>query len=252
MKLNLKTFLHPYILFGCFITSIYPQICLGQVELFSHLFGGYSYHSAAAMKLNVNDNFYEIRDVRFSSQSLKFPLYYGISIGSSVSKKLPFHLSLEFIHDKVYVREQNPVQIRKSTNPDLPAGSKQQFKYILNEFSMSHGFNYLLFKLAYPLKSVHIWQKKFTIYLGLAAGGILPHVESKHERQQREKYEFHIPSGMLELLSEYSFYKNWFLLIALKYTIARVKDAGIIGGKLSTHIKSWHFVLGMGFRLSFT
>jgi len=92
---------------------------------------------------------------------------------------------------------------------------------------MSHGFNHLLITLAYPIKVGHIWQNKYIVYIGLAAGGILPHVESKYGEQQREKYELHIPSGMLDLSSEYSFYKNWLILIAVKYSFACVKDAGM-------------------------
>ena len=250
MKINLKTFLFSGVLFCICIEGFYPRMCIGQVELFSHLYGGYSHHRPTEMKLNLNGEYYEISNVRFSSQSLRLPIYYGISAGISVSKKFPLCLSIEFIHDKAYVRESKAVQITKSTDPDRPAGHTMHFSDIMNKFSMSHGFNFILIKISYPLKSGSIWNNKYAIYMGLAAGGMLPHVESKNDNQTREKYEFHKLSGMVDLYSEYTFYKNMFLVTGIKYTYAGINDAGIVKGNLSTHIHSWHFVIGLGFRLS--
>lgn len=219
-----------------------------KIVLFFHLFSGYSYHRPADFNLSLDGYQYEINDVHFSSRSLEFPLYYGISGGSFVTLgQLRFRVGLEFLHDKIYARETRDVGIRRSTNPDYIPGNKYPFEKFLNQFSMSHGYNFLLIKLALTVFEARIAGKPLFVNAGIGVGPLVPHVESRKGTRILENYQWRGPAGMLELSGEWYVKQHLQFLAGFKLTAGRVKDADISGGTLSTRIWSGHFFLGIGF-----
>jgi hypothetical protein len=117
---------------------------------------------------------------------------------------------------------------------------------------MSHGFNYLLLKLNVPVFSPKVWNRSFNLNLGLGAGLLIPHVESKKQSQSMEKYQLKGPALMSELLAEWQLYKYVHLLSGIKFSGVWVNNATIVEGELSNRTWSWHFIFGIGIGRAFT
>jgi hypothetical protein len=171
------------------------------------------------VNLNFQNYQYKLANVQFSSRSLEQPIYYGISFGSYFRlKNRQIRISLEFIHDKSYIREKELVKVKESNNPVFLKGNSYQFNQFLDSFSMSHGFNFLLLKLNFPVFSPEVWNKPFNLILGLGAGLLIPHVESKKQEQSVEKYQIKGPAFMPELLAEWQLFNYVHLLMGIKFS----------------------------------
>jgi hypothetical protein len=233
--------------FSLLILCLFQTPGHGKPGVLLYVYGGYSYHYPANMSMTFSEYSYKINNVHFSSQSFRKPIYYGISAGWAFdTKKVPIQISLEFFHDKIYVIEHQPVQIKESNDPNLQVERTYPFEQLLNKFSMSHGFNFLLLKISYPILKTNLLKKELNINLGIAGGGLIPHVESQHHHNKKEQYEFHLPAGKIELIGKWSILENFSIVAGFKITGVKVKNAMVVGGHLSTVIVSRHFILGIG------
>ena len=78
---------------------------------------------------------------------------------------------------------------------------------------------------------------------------MLPHVESRIGKQTQEQYEWQGPAVKLDVLAIYSLSEKWMVMAGIKYSIARIKNARIFTGNVSTTISSFHFATGIGFSI---
>lgn len=218
-------------------------------KAFFQLYGGYSFHRPARMQLALNNYDYEIQDVQFSSRSFQQPWFYGFAAGIRIREgSFPIYLKAEFIHDKIYVRKHHLVEIVRSTNPEFVPGQKYPFREILQNFSMSHGYNFLLFQLSMRVVESRVSNRPFWVQTGVGGGFLVPHVESENSEGKTEKYQWLGPAGTVSLDVNWSIYRNWAWMAALRFNLAKIDRASVVGGNLSSTLRSW--VLFSGLELS--
>ncbi len=86
-------------------------------------------------------------DVQFQSRSFDPPLYYGLR-GGYFFPRLPFlGVEAEFIHLKVFSNPQQRVQVR-GVQQGTPINRERLLGEIVQQYSISHGVNLLLFNVA--------------------------------------------------------------------------------------------------------
>ncbi len=220
---------------------------LSQTGLILKFYSGYSFHQPATFKMNLLNHYYKIENVRSISGALQLPLYYGFSVKYRIHQgTFPIDLGIEFLHDKFYVQRHLTVLIQRSDNPDFPPKSEIPFEKILNRFSMSHGYNFILAKLSIPVSTSILFHRKLVFNASLAGGGSIPHVESQKGNVKIEKYQWHFPAIMAEMNSEWYFSRKGLFFLGAKMIGSRLDHAEIAGGHLSAWIWSWHIFAGLG------
>jgi len=164
-----------------------PVISSGQPEFAFQLYGGSSSHITTSVKINYSEYFYHLDDVTFFSESFVSPQYYGFQVSFMVDREnLPLRVGLEFIHDKAYVYRDAAVMLTASNDPARQTGQKYPFNRFLDDFAMSHGFNYLLLKIGYPVWEILVWKHELRIFTSLGAGLVYPTPEHAVDHRHHE------------------------------------------------------------------
>jgi opacity protein-like surface antigen len=187
-------------------------------------------------------------NVEYTDRSFHTPLYYGLRGGYFVSPHSNFGFEVEFVHAKLYSNSQQEVYvsgIREGESID----STVRLGEIVQNFSMSHGLNFLFFNLVGRLgffRNKDNQTDKVGLYSRLGIGPLIPHTESVIDRERKEQYEFHGPAYQLAAGIEINILEKLLLLLEYKFTYVSVKNAKVAYGHAENDIRTRHLVFGVG------
>ncbi|MGB9772638.1 MAG: hypothetical protein ACPL4I_01290 [Bacteroidota bacterium] len=237
----------PFFLLSAFFFSVSPASRLyAQIELGGYLGKGVTVSSDLHIVQPSQGTDVMFYDVHYEDRSFQFPLYYGLRLGYFLPGINFIGIETEFIHLKVYSNPNESVSVSGRWQ-NAPVAGMVRLGDRLQEFSISHGLNLqllnLLMRYGFP-KDAHGLQKRIHAVARIGVGAVIPHTESTIEQQHQEQYELRGPAfqasaaGDVKLVGELA----WFL--ECKYTVARVQNAGVPSGRLSTTLQSLHVVSG--------
>jgi opacity protein-like surface antigen len=183
------------------------------------------------------------QDVRFSSRSFSPPLYYGIR-GGYFSRRLPLlGFEAEFIHLKVFANPQQQVRVtgvrrNVATNAEVPLAE------IVQQYSISHGVNLLLFNVAARHRIRQAARLALTARAGV--GPTLPHTESRIEEEAQEQYELGRLAWQVSGGAEFRLWRGLFVLGEYKFTRTR-QQGKVVSGTAESLLRTHNGVFGVGF-----
>jgi len=227
-----------------FLSFFLIQFCYAQNFNFSAYIGkNFPSKTYLTISQDINKTFLKFDDVKLTDKSFEFPLYYGVKLSYNLNFVSKFLFAeLEFIHSKVYSDQE---QIVKATGiyRDSLLDSYIRFGDIVQNFSISHGLNYLLLNFGYKFPAL----AKIYPYFKFGAGISIPHFETTVDSLSFERYEVNDFVIQLAGGANLKLYKNFFGFLEFKYTQGEILKAGIFGGTADTNIKMFHFVFGLGY-----
>lgn len=187
-------------------------------------------------------------DLKFRTRAFESPLYYGLR-GSYFIPQLPFlGFEAEFIHLKVYSDPQQRVRVtgmRRGSpiSREIPLGE------IVQQYSISHGANFLLFNVAARkgFRRTNASSQGRLIFTGRAGfGPTIPHTESRIDNQFQEQYEIGRLGWQAAGGAELKLWKGIYALGEYKFT--RTNQCGkIFSGAAETVLETHHGVFGLSY-----
>ncbi|MDQ4122140.1 MAG: outer membrane beta-barrel protein [Acidobacteriota bacterium] len=194
--------------------------------------------------LNTNLTF---KDVRLSSRSFDPPLYYGLRAGYFFPQ-LPFlGIEAEFIHLKVYSNPQQRVRTA-GTRRGAPVNGEIRLGDIVQQYSISHGANFLLFNAAarrgfFPADAN---RNRLILTARAGLGPTIPHTESNIEGNQQEQYEIGRLGWQTAGGAELKLFRGLYALGEYKYTQTRQRGK-IFSGTAQSFLRTHHGVFGLSY-----
>lgn len=187
-------------------------------------------------------------NVRLRSRSFESPQYYGLRAGYFFPQAPFLGVEAEFIHLKVYSDPQQPVRVagvRRGTtiNREIALGE------IVQQYSISHGANFLLFNLAARRGFWRGDNSKRNRLLLTARAGIgptIPHTESTVEGQRQEQYELGRLGWQVAAGTELRFWRGIYALGEYKYTQTRQRGK-IADGNAESFLRTHHGIFGLSY-----
>jgi len=186
--------------------------------------------------------------VRLDSRSFDPPLYYGVR-GSYFIRGLPFlGIEAEFIHMKVYADPTQRVRVTGRyrdvwLEQELPLGQ------IVQEYSISHGLNLLLFNLvarARMLRSADVPRGRLLLNARFGLGPTIPHTESTIEGERQQQYEWGRAAWQWSAGVEFHLWRGLYALGEYKFTRTRQRGL-VVGGFAESLLRTHHGVFGLSY-----
>lgn len=188
------------------------------------------------------------RDTEFAGRSFSPPLYYGLR-GGYILPQAPFiGVEAEFIHLKVYANTQRQVQA-SGTLRGVPLNGQIQLGQVVQQYSISHGVNLLLFNVAahYRLKRDRNNPKGRFIFTGRAGlGPTIPHTESTIGGQEQQQYELGSLAWQVAGSAEVRLWRGFYFLGEYKFTRTRQRGK-IFSGEAESLLRTQHGVFGLSY-----
>lgn len=187
-------------------------------------------------------------DVRLRSRSFESPQYYGLRAGYFFRRAPFIGAEAEFIHLKVYSDPEQRVQangIRRGT----PINREIRLGQIVQQYSISHGVNLLLFNLAVRrgfAGNETSGRSRFILTGRSGIGLSVPHTESRIEGQAQEQYEIGRFSWQLAGSAEFRLIKGLYFLGEYKYTQTRQRGK-IFSGTAESFLRTHQGVFGLSY-----
>lgn len=223
---------------------VFIQACFSKSFTVSAYLGkNFPMNTYLIVSQDIKQTFLKFENIELTDKSFEFPIYYGIKLSYDLKFASPrTFIELEFIHSKVY---SNPGQIVRAVGiyKDTQMDSLIRFGDIVQNFSISHGLNYLFLNVGYRL----IQEKGFSSFFKFGVGVSIPHFETTVDSLSFERYELNSFAVQISGGLNFKIYKDLGGLIELKYTSGEIINAGIFGGTAETHIKMFHLVLGASY-----
>lgn len=187
-------------------------------------------------------------DVRLRSRSFDTPLYYGFRGGYFPRRKPAFGVEAEFIHLKVFSNPQQRVRVRGvrrglAVNGEVPLGE------IVQQYSISHGVNLLLFNAAVRRRirrSADAPGGRFILSARAGLGPTIPHTESSIEGRRQEQYETGRLAWQAAGGAEFKLLKGLYALGEYKFTRTRQRGK-VFGGTAESLLRTHHGVFGLSY-----
>jgi hypothetical protein len=187
-------------------------------------------------------------DVAYASRSFDGPLYYGIRGGYFVRGIRWLGVGADFIHLKVFAEPGQRVKASGTylggpINHELPLGEMVQ------QYSISHGVNLLLFNVAvrYPAQSDIDYPFGRLVFTGrFGIGPTLPHTESTINGKHQEQYELGRLGWQLAGGAELHLWRGLYSLGEYKFTRTRQRGK-IFTGAAESLLRTHHAVLGFSY-----
>jgi len=211
---------------------------------------GGAHTASSSLKISQPDLGNEIRfnDVRLDGRSFDPPLYYGFRAGYFLARSRAIGVEAEFIHLKVFSDPRQRVQASgrrhgQTINLELPLGQ------IVQQYSISHGVNLLLFNLAgrYRVRDgADRSASRFILSGRLGAGPTLPHTESAVDGRQQEQYELGRLGWQLAGGAEIRLWRGLYALGEYKFTRTRQRGK-IFSGRAESLLRSHQGVFGLSY-----
>ncbi|HKY44843.1 MAG TPA: outer membrane beta-barrel protein [Pyrinomonadaceae bacterium] len=186
--------------------------------------------------------------VRFSSRSFDPPLYYGFR-GGYFLDRMPFlGFEAEFIHLKVFSNPQQQVRV-SGQRRNNPLGGDVHLGDIVQQYSISHGVNLLLFNVAARhrmRRDVDAPHGRVIVAARVGLGPTLPHTESRIEGAAQEQYELGRVSWQAAGGAEFKLWRGWYVFGEYKFT--RSKQRGkVSAGTAESLLRTHHGVFGVSY-----
>lgn len=187
-------------------------------------------------------------DVRFRSRSFDPPLYYGLRGGYFLRRVPSLGVEAEFIHLKVYSNPQQIVRVaglRRGlrVSGELPLGE------IVQQYSISHGVNLLLFNAAVRRgvgRNAESPGGRLILSGRAGAGPTLPHTESSVEGLRQEQYEVGRLGWQAAGGAEFKLWRGMHLLAEYKFTRTRQRGK-VASGTAESLLRTHHGVFGLSY-----
>jgi lipid A oxidase len=189
-------------------------------------------------------------DVEYTDRSFQTPLYYGLRAGYFTAPYSNLGFEVEFIHAKLYSESRQEVYV-SGVREGESIDSTIRLGEIVQDFSMSHGLNFLFFNLVGRLglfRNRDNQADKVGLYNRVGIGLLIPHTESVIGGERKEQYEFHGPAYQLAAGAEVEVLEKLLLLLEYKFTYVSVKNAKVPHGHAESDIRTKHLVFGAGKR----
>lgn len=188
--------------------------------------------------------------VRFRARSFDPPLYYGLRGGYFIPRMPFFGVEAEFIHLKVFSNPQQRLRVRglrrnRPTDAELPLGE------IVQQYSISHGLNFLLFNAALRhgvRRGADAPNGRLILNAHLGTGPTLPHTESSVEGERQEQYEVGRLGWQLAGGAEFKLWRGLYALGEYKFTRTRQRGK-IFSGTAESLFHTHHGVFGLSYHL---
>lgn len=190
------------------------------------------------------------KDVQFKSKSFESPIYYGFRIGYFLPPLPYLGIEAEFIHLKVY---SDPEQQVRATGiyHGVPINRKLPLGEIVQQYSISHGANLLLFNIAgrYAVKKGTDSPKGLVIFTArFGLGPSIPHTESTIDGQSKGQYETGRLAWQLGASVEFKLWQGFYALAEYKFT--RTRQSGqIFSGTAESLLCTHHGIFGLSYHL---
>lgn len=178
--------------------------------------------------------------VRFNSRSFDPPLYYGFRGGYFFNRMPSLGVEAEFIHLKVFSDPQQQVRVTGERH-NVPINRELALGEIVQQYSISHGVNLLLFNVAARRR---VDRLILTARAGL--GPTLPHTESRIEEQPQEQYEFGSLGWQAAGGAEVQLWRKLYLLGEYKFTRTRQRGK-VFSGTAESLLQTYHGVFGLSY-----
>ena len=184
-------------------------------------------------------------DVRFSSRSFRGPLYYGLR-GGYFLNRLPFiGFEAEFIHLKVFSNPQQRVRV-DGLHRNAPLDAELPLGDIVQQYSVSHGVNLLLFNVAARHRIKRGTNGRLALIARAGLGPTLPHTESRIDGEAQEQYELGRRAWQASGGAELRLWRGMFFLGEYKFT--RTSQRGKVPlGTAESVFRTHHGVFGVGY-----
>ena len=186
--------------------------------------------------------------VRFRSRSFDPPLYYGFRGGYFLPRAPFLGFEAEFIHLKVFSDPGQRVQVtglRRGT----PVDGESALGEIVQQYSISHGVNLLLFNVAARRglgRDADSPDGRLILAARAGLGPTIPHTESSVEGQRQEQYEVGRLAWQAAGGAEFRLWRGLYALGEYKFT--RTKQRGeIFSGQAESLLRTHHGVFGLSY-----
>lgn len=182
------------------------------------------------------------RDVRFDSRSFEPPLYYGLRGGYFLNQLPLLGFEAEFIHLKVFSDPRQRVRVNGQRR-GVPIEGELPLGEIVQQYSISHGVNLLLFNAA----ARRGFQDGRVILTGrVGVGPTLPHTESRIEGEAQEQYEIGSLAWQAAGGAEFKLWRRLYLLGEYKFTRTRQRGK-VSAGNAESLLRTHHGVFGLSY-----
>jgi hypothetical protein len=214
----------------------------------AYLGGARTSSSSLAISQPALGNELTFEDVQFQSRSFNPPLYYGFRGGYFIRRAPFIGIEAEFIHLKVFSNPQQRVRasgVRRGAaiGRELPLGE------IVQQYSISHGVNLLLFNVAarHGIGRVPDSASGRLIFTGRAGiGPTLPHTESNIDGQPQQQYEIGRLAWQVAGGVEFKLWRGMYALGEYKFTRTR-QEGKIASGRAESLLRTHHGVFGLSY-----
>lgn len=192
-----------------------------------------------------------LSDVPYEGRSWDEPIYYGFRGGYFFDDPAWLGVEGEFVHAKVYA--QTGAMVEASGQLDgLPARSPIAGREVMQEFSMSHGMNFLFVNVA-ARKNVgrpDASGRHRIVVVGRAGlGPTIPHPESYINGERSERYELGRPGAQVGAELAVRVYKRASVMVEYKFTGTKQR-VSIVDGHASLWVLGHNVVMGLSFELN--
>lgn len=186
--------------------------------------------------------------VRFDGRSFDPPLYYGVR-GSYFIRGLSFlGIEAEFIHMKVYSDPTQRVRVT-GLRRGAPLDQELPLGQIVQEYSISHGANLLLFNLAARWRI--LWspdgsRSRLVLATRFGLGPTIPHTESTIEGERQQQYEWGRAVWQWGTGAELHIWRSLYALGEYKFTRTRQRGS-VFAGFAESLLRTHHGVFGLSY-----
>ena len=186
--------------------------------------------------------------VSFESRSFDPPVYYGFRGGYFPRRMPSLGAEAEFIHLKVFSNPQQRVRVN-GVRRGAPVRGELPLGDIVQQYSISHGVNLLLFNVAlrHGVKRNEAAPDGRIILNGRAgAGPTLPHTESSVEGERQEQYELGRLGWQAAGGAEFKLWRGLYALGEYKFTRTRQRGK-VFSGTAESLLRTQHGVFGLSY-----
>lgn len=187
-------------------------------------------------------------NVQLNSRSFEPPLYYGIRAGYFFRKMPSIGIETEFIHLKVYSNPQQRVRASGGRR-GIPINRELQLGEIVQQYSISHGANLLLFNIVGRQgfgRNTNSGRDAVIFSARTGIGPTIPHTESSVEGNQQEQYELGRLGWQIGGGAEVRLWRGFYGLGEYKYTQTQQRGK-IFSGTAESNLKTHHGILGLSY-----
>ena len=154
----------------------------------------------------------------------------------------------EFIHLKVFSDPQQPVRVRGQRRNN-PIDAEVRLGDIVQQYSISHGVNLLLFNVAARhriMRDADAPDGCLILAARVGIGPTLPHTESRIEGAGQEQYEIGRVSWQAAGGAEFKLWKEWYGFGEYKFTRSRQRGA-VSAGTAESLLRTHQGVFGVSY-----